>query len=108
MMLAVRGGVFQMEYSSPNMDRVPQPRARGNATILPRAKPRVSNSVVRSLRTARFRQSQREMRGGSPSGKQKKKRRPGRVFTAEFKAEAMRLYKVGNRTITQVAHAGLD
>jgi hypothetical protein len=107
MMLAVRGGVFQMEYSSPNMDRVPQPRARGNATILPRAKPRVSNSVVRSLRTARFRQSQREMRSGSPSGKQKK-RRPGRVFTAEFKAAAMRLCKVGNRTITQVAHAGLD
>jgi transposase len=35
--------------------------------------------------------------------KRKKKRRPRRAFTAEFKAEAVRLCKVGDRTITQVA-----
>jgi transposase len=33
----------------------------------------------------------------------KKKRRPRRAFTPEFKAEAVRLCKVGDRTITQVA-----
>ena len=31
------------------------------------------------------------------------KRRPRRAFTAEFKAEAVRLCKVGDRTIGQVA-----
>jgi transposase len=35
--------------------------------------------------------------------KKKKKRRPRRAFTPEFKAEAVRLCKVGDRTITQVA-----
>ena len=35
--------------------------------------------------------------------KQKKKRRPRRIFTPEFKAEAVRLCKVGDRTVTQVA-----
>jgi transposase len=35
--------------------------------------------------------------------KQKKKRRPRREFTPEFKAEAVRLCKVGDRNITQVA-----
>ena len=35
--------------------------------------------------------------------KQKKPRRARRKFTAEFKAEAVRLCKVGDRTVTQVA-----
>ena len=35
--------------------------------------------------------------------KRKKKRRPRREFTPEFKAEAVRLCKVGDRTIKQVA-----
>lgn len=33
----------------------------------------------------------------------KKQRRKRRAFTPEFKAEAVRLCKVGNRTITEVA-----
>ena len=33
----------------------------------------------------------------------KKKRRQRRAFTAEFKAEAVRLCKVGDRSVTQVA-----
>lgn len=37
----------------------------------------------------------------------KKQRRKRRAFTPEFKAEAVRLCKVGDRTITQVA-ADLD
>ena len=37
----------------------------------------------------------------------KKQRRKRRAFTAEFKAEAVRLCKVGDRTVTQVA-ADLD
>ena len=37
----------------------------------------------------------------------KKQRRTRRKFTAEFKAEAVRLCRVGDRTITQVA-ADLD
>lgn len=36
-------------------------------------------------------------------GKRKKQRRPRRAFTAEFKSEAVRLCKVGDRTISQVA-----
>lgn len=36
-------------------------------------------------------------------GKGKKQRRTRRAFTDEFKAEAVRLCKVGDRTITQVA-----
>lgn len=39
--------------------------------------------------------------------KRKKKRRARRAFTPEFKAEAVRLCKVGDRTVTQVA-ADLD
>jgi transposase-like protein len=39
--------------------------------------------------------------------KQKKERRKRRAFAAEFKAEAVRLCKVGDRTIAQVA-ADLD
>ena len=39
--------------------------------------------------------------------KRKKQRRKRRAFSAEFKAEAVRLCKVGDRTITQVA-ADLD
>ena len=35
--------------------------------------------------------------------KRKKARRPRRAFTPEFKAEAVRLCKVGDRTVTQVA-----
>ena len=40
-------------------------------------------------------------------GKGKKQRRARRAFSDEFKAEAVRLCKVGDRTITQVA-ADLD
>jgi len=40
-------------------------------------------------------------------GKPGKQRRKRRVFTAEFKAEAVRLCKVGDRSISQVA-ADLD
>src|SRR6187402_3454531 len=36
-------------------------------------------------------------------GKGKKQRRARRAFSDEFKAEAVRLCKVGDRTITQVA-----
>jgi len=39
--------------------------------------------------------------------RKKKQRRARRSFTAEFKAEAVRLCKVGDRSITQVA-ADLD
>ena len=39
--------------------------------------------------------------------KRKNKRRPRRAFTPEFKAEAVRLCRVGDRTIRQVA-ADLD
>ena len=39
--------------------------------------------------------------------KRKKQRRERRVFSAEFKAEAVRLCKVGDRSIAQVA-ADLD
>ena len=39
--------------------------------------------------------------------KRKKQRRKRRAFSAEFKAEAVRLCKVGDRTVTQVA-ADLD
>jgi transposase len=35
--------------------------------------------------------------------KRKKQRRKRRAFTPEFKAEAVRLCKVGDRTVTQVA-----
>lgn len=35
--------------------------------------------------------------------KRKKKRRARRAFTAEFKSEAVRLCRVGDRTIAQVA-----
>lgn len=35
--------------------------------------------------------------------KRKKSRRARRAFTPEFKAEAVRLCKVGDRTVTQVA-----
>jgi transposase-like protein len=35
--------------------------------------------------------------------KRKKPRRPRRAFTPEFKAEAVRLCKVGDQTTTQVA-----
>jgi transposase len=35
--------------------------------------------------------------------KRKKKRRARRVFSAEYKAEAVRLCKVGDRAMTQVA-----
>src|SRR6187455_1123235 len=40
-------------------------------------------------------------------GKGKKQRRARRAFTDEFKAEAVRLCKVGDRTVSQVA-ADLD
>jgi transposase-like protein len=36
-------------------------------------------------------------------GKGKKQRRARRAFSDEFKAESVRLCKVGDRTITQVA-----
>jgi transposase-like protein len=39
--------------------------------------------------------------------KRKKQRRKRRAFSAEFKTEAVRLCKVGDRTVTQVA-ADLD
>ena len=39
--------------------------------------------------------------------KRKKQRRERRAFSAEFKAEAVRLCKVGDRSVTQVA-ADLD
>ena len=59
----------------------------------------------RALKIPRFRghPNWRENAPGVIHDKKKKKRRPRRVFTPEFKAEAVRLCKVGDRTVTQVA-----
>jgi transposase len=40
--------------------------------------------------------------------KRKKKRRARRAFTPEFKAEAVRLCKVGDRTVRDVANRAQD
>jgi transposase len=45
----------------------------------------------------------RENAPGVIQDKRKKQRRKRRAFTPEFKAEAVRLCKVGDRTVTQVA-----